>query len=252
MPYFQSGKANLYYSLEGLGQHIILLHGFTSSFEADWVETGWVKFLTRHKFEAMGLDFRGHGRSEKFYNWEDYTTPELGHDVINLMDHLDVYVTDVLGYSLGGGIALWLGIHYPDRIRRIVVGGVGDTSISPQHSEAIQNMRAALQQNSLQSVFNPAGRDFRRYIHMRGNDMQALSAYLDGPGWPGGLIATRTLNCPVLFVKAEEDPHMRETEKLKKTFPHAQWQEIPNADHYTVVRDPRFKDTVLEFLNEQT
>ncbi len=109
MPYFMSNSLKLYYEIHGHGSPIVLLHGFSSSFERNWMRLGWVELLTTHGFQVIGLDLRGHGHSDKPLRPELYTTDLMGQDVLNLLNHLALGPVDLFGFSMGGGIALHLG-----------------------------------------------------------------------------------------------------------------------------------------------
>ncbi|HET8607601.1 MAG TPA: alpha/beta fold hydrolase [Gaiellaceae bacterium] len=88
MPSFRSSGARLAYEDVGTGAPVVLLHGFTSSFERNWRERGWVEPLAGAGFRVLGLDARGHGASEKRHKPEWYDSPLLAADVVALLDRL--------------------------------------------------------------------------------------------------------------------------------------------------------------------
>src|SRR5437764_3063286 len=108
MPTFDSTGVSIRYEVHGEGRPIVLVHGFASSFERNWNNTGWVQFLTGHGYQVIGLDVRGHGSSEKLYRPEAYTTEQMSGDLLLLLDHLSIAQADLMGYSMGGGIVLRL------------------------------------------------------------------------------------------------------------------------------------------------
>ena len=68
MPTFQSDGVELAYLDEGVGDPILLIHGFASNATVNWVDTGWVRHLTRLGARVIAIDNRGHGASAKLYS----------------------------------------------------------------------------------------------------------------------------------------------------------------------------------------
>ena len=105
---------------------ILLIHGFASTHAVNWVFPLWVKFLTQAGRRVIAYDNRGHGRSEKLYNPDDYRFPLLAADARALLDQLGVERADVMGYSMGARIAAFLAATEPRRLRSIILGGLGN------------------------------------------------------------------------------------------------------------------------------
>ena len=82
MRYFNSNGVSIAYidvpPHEGEGDPILLIHGFASSHAVNWVNTLWVKTLTRAGYRAIAFDNRGHGQSEKLYDPEAYDSYKHG------------------------------------------------------------------------------------------------------------------------------------------------------------------------------
>ncbi|HEY5225813.1 MAG TPA: alpha/beta hydrolase, partial [Methylovirgula sp.] len=114
---------------EARGNPVLLIHGFGSTHAINWVLTQWVKTLTQAGRRVIAFDNRGHGRSEKLYNPEDYAIPLMAEDARNLLDHLDIKRADVIGYSMGARIATFLAEAHSDRLGRLVLGGTGENLI---------------------------------------------------------------------------------------------------------------------------
>ena len=108
MPRFLHGLIEIDYLDEGDGDPIVLVHGIASTKEVNWVLPGWVSTLVKAGRRAIALDNRGHGQSTKLYEPADYHTDKMVEDVCGLLDHLALPRADVLGYSMGRGLArLW-------------------------------------------------------------------------------------------------------------------------------------------------
>ena len=89
MPVFHHGSVELAYLDEGQGEPIVLVHGFASVKEVNWVQPGWVATLKGAGRRVIALDNRGHGQSSKLYDPADYHTTKMAGDVRALLDHLE-------------------------------------------------------------------------------------------------------------------------------------------------------------------
>ena len=76
-----NGDVEIAYLDEGAGEPIVLVHGFASIKEVNWVQPGWVSTLTRDGRRVIALDNRGHGQSTKLYDPADYHTDLMAGDV---------------------------------------------------------------------------------------------------------------------------------------------------------------------------
>src|SRR3954471_10522280 len=104
MPRFNHGPVEIAFLDEGQGDPIVLVHGFASTKEANWVNPGWATTLTRAGRRVVALDDRGHGQSSKLYDPAEYHTSRMADDVRALMDELELERADVMGYSMGARI----------------------------------------------------------------------------------------------------------------------------------------------------
>ncbi len=102
MPSFHNGDVEIAYLDEGEGDPIVLVHGFASSKNVNWVYPAWVSELKKNGRRVIALDNRGHGDSSKLYDSEKYYIGTMAGDVTALMDHLNIERADMMGYSLGG------------------------------------------------------------------------------------------------------------------------------------------------------
>src|SRR5690242_5461405 len=125
MPQFKHEGLDIAFLDEGEGEPIVLVHGFASNKEVNWVAPGWITTLTRAGRRAIALDNRGHGASGKLYDPAAYHSAIMAEDVRALLNHLGLPRADVMGYSMGARITALLVLAHPDRVRAAVLGGLG-------------------------------------------------------------------------------------------------------------------------------
>src|SRR5690348_15819977 len=122
---FHNGAVEIAYLDEGEGAPIVLVHGFASTKNVNWVYPTWVSELKKNGYRVIALDNRGYGESEKLYDSADYSIPIMAGDIVALMDHLDIAQANLMGYSLGGRMAAWLALYHRERLRSAILGGIG-------------------------------------------------------------------------------------------------------------------------------
>jgi pimeloyl-ACP methyl ester carboxylesterase len=142
------------------GEPILLIHGFASTHEVNWVFPQWVKTLTGAGRRVVAFDNRGHGRSEKFYDPSSYTLPKMAEDAHALLDHLHIEVADVMGYSMGARIAAFLAKTHSHRLRSIILGGLGQHLVG--RGGLPRNIAEAMEAPSLESLTDPMQRNCSR------------------------------------------------------------------------------------------
>ena len=105
---------------------VLCVHGFASSCRDNWVNTGWVRDLTRAGFRVLGVDQLGHGASDKPHDAAAYGMDALVGDLVTV---LDTYLLDTVryaGYSLGARVGWQLAVQAPEHVERAVLGGIPD------------------------------------------------------------------------------------------------------------------------------
>jgi pimeloyl-ACP methyl ester carboxylesterase len=105
---------------------VLLIHGFASSADDNWVQTGWVRALTKAGRRVVTVDCRGHGKSDKPHDPAAYGHDRMAADVEEVLRYANARTADVIGYSMGSFIALRLLERKPGRIRSAILGGVGE------------------------------------------------------------------------------------------------------------------------------
>jgi pimeloyl-ACP methyl ester carboxylesterase len=246
MPSFHNGSVEIAYLDEGEGDPIVLVHGFASSKNVNWVYPTWVSTLTKAGRRVIALDNRGHGESSKLYDPEDYHIGIMAGDVRALMDHLDIARADMMGYSMGGRITAYLGQRSPERLRSAVLGGIGMGLI--EGGGPGENVATALEANSLDDVTDPVGRTFRAFADQTRSDRRALAACLRGSRRLMTREEAAAISVPTLIAVGTTDDVAGSSHRLGEVIPGSQVLDIPNRDHMRAVGDRVYKDGVMEFL----
>src|ERR1700754_4591020 len=125
MPSFHNGDVEIAYLDEGEGDPILLVHGFASSKNVNWVYPTWVSELKKNGRRVIAFDNRGHGDSSKLYDSAAYEMGTMAGDISALMDHLRIERADARGYPRGSRRAAVLALREPQRLRSDILGGIG-------------------------------------------------------------------------------------------------------------------------------
>ena len=234
---------------EGEGAPIVLIHGFASNKEINWVGPGWMSTLTRAGRRAIALDDRGHGASSKLYDPAAYHSSLMAEDVRALLDHLGLQRADVFGYSMGARIAAYLALAHPDRVRSAVLGGLGIRLV--EGVGLPDTIADGLEAPSLADVADPTARLFRAFAEQTKSDLRALAACLRGSRQTLSRAEVGRIAAPVLVAVGSEDPIAGSPQELAALIPGARAFVVPGRDHMLAVGDKAFKSTVLDFLAQR-
>jgi pimeloyl-ACP methyl ester carboxylesterase len=249
MPSFSHDGVDIAFLDEGEGEPIVLVHGFASNKEVNWVAPGWVSTLMRAGRRVIALDNRGHGASTKLYDPAAYHTALIADDVRALIDHLGLPRADVMGYSMGARNTAFLAVAHPDHVRAVVLGGVGGNLIErPGLPESIAE---ALEAPSRDAVTDPTGHLFRAFAEQTRSDLRALAACLRGSRQPLQRADLARINVPALVAAGTKDTVAGSAADLAALIPGAEALAIPDRDHMLAVGDKVFKAAVVKFLAER-
>lgn len=249
MPSFHNGSVEIAYLDEGEGDPIVLVHGFASTKNVNWVYPGWVSVLVKAGRRVIALDNRGHGESAKLYDPELYHIGTMAGDVRALMDHLEIARADMMGYSMGGRITAYLGQRDPQRLRAAILGGIGMGLI--EGGGPGENVAAALEADSLDDVTDPVGRTFRAFADQTRSDRRALAACLRGSRRLMTREEAAAIRVPVLIAVGTTDDVAGSASALGAIIPGSEVLDIPNRDHMRAVGDKVYKEGVLKFLSRR-
>ncbi|MCK5412103.1 MAG: alpha/beta hydrolase [Gemmatimonadota bacterium] len=256
--FFDADGVGIRYVDVGEGDPVILLHGFALDVEMNWASTGLLESLPG-EFRLIALDLRGHGRSDKPGESDGYG-PEFVNDVLRLMDHVGIAQAYVVGYSMGGRIALKLVTEHPDRVRAAVLGGSGWAPPGTPPPAEIRGWIPGLQavvegEGSVTEVLWQPGwpeppLEWRAALDA--NDAGALAAVLLSlEGLSVAEAALRDSPVPILAVVGEDDFARPDVDALAAVRPDVTVVLLPGSNHATALVDPGLEQAVLSFLRAQ-
>jgi pimeloyl-ACP methyl ester carboxylesterase len=243
---FNSGQVEIAFIDEGEGEPIVLVHGFASNKQVNWVHPGWVAVLVQAGRRPIALDIRGHGASTKLYDPALYDTALMADDVRALLDHLKIDRADVMGYSMGARITAFLSLARPQRVRAAILGGLGSRLV--EGVGLPESIAVALEAPSVDDVTDPQGRMFRIFADQTRSDRRALAACIRGTRQALSREEAARIAVPMLIAVGTKDQVAGSAHTLAALVPGARAVDIPNRDHMLAVGDRAFKAAVLEFL----
>jgi len=249
MPSFRNGEVEIAYLDEGEGEPIVLVHGFASNKEVNWVHPGWVATLTLAGRRAIALDNRGHGASSKLYDPSSYHSATMAEDVGALLDHLKIERADVMGYSMGARITAFLAVNQPARMRSSILGGLGIRLV--EGVGLPESIAEALEAPSQSDVQDPTGRLFRIFAEQTKSDLRALAACIRGSRQTLSRAEVAGIRMPVLVAVGTTDQVAGNAHELAALIPGARALDIPGRDHMLAVGDKVYKAGVIDFLNQR-
>ena len=214
---FDSAGVKIYDTVQATGEPVILIHGLYASGQINWGAPGIIADLAQH-YQVIALDCRGHGQSDKPIGEGDYGI-KMVDDVVRLMDHLHLPSANIVGYSMGGMIALKLAATHPERVHSAILGGMGWMK----------------EGSPLQRVWDNMGgrKDVARNSAALVHGFSEFAVTAD---------EVKALKMPIQVVVGDRDPCRRMyVEPLLEIRPDIQEHVIPNAGHLLCVMKPEFK-----------
>lgn len=209
-PLAAGGGAQLSFLRAGEGEPVLLLHGFASDANDDWVETGWFDALMAAGLDVVAPDLRGHGQSVKSRDPVDYRLDAFAADMAALCDHCWADRRfSLIGYSMGAHVAMSVALASVDRVARLVLGGMGDriaatVGLAPEFADALDNTQESLSGNR-RELPSYAVR-FRQHAESRPfNDIGVLAACLRGQSGGFDLDRLAAVTCSTLVIVGDQD-----------------------------------------------
>lgn len=235
-----ASRGGLYHESVGEGPAVVVLHGFA----ARWRPAQWQALLdslgSTHRI--IGVDVRGFGRSARPHDPEDYGE-ELAHDVVRVLDDAGVQRATVIGYSMGGIIALKAAALHPERIEHVVLIGQGWTPI--EDLEAMAASGQAMAATDTTTLPPDQRRGFRE------NDVEAVAAMVSTyPALAVDSIALRAIPASLTIIIGSEDPRLARATSLVEARPDARLFVLQGRTHGSVIGDPAYASLLRRRLQD--
>jgi pimeloyl-ACP methyl ester carboxylesterase len=228
---------------------IVLHHGFVADADANWVLPGVVDALVAAGRQVIAPDARGHGKSEKPHDPSFYGEQRMARDLACLLDLSGLSQIDLVGYSMGAIVCLIFSSD-DERVRRLVVGGVGSGVIEcggvDRRAVSNESIVEALEVEDASTLGQPAARAFRALADTLGADREALLA--QAASVYRGQIALDRISAPTLVLAGDQDPLAVRPQVLAEALPDATLQIIP-GNHMAAVADAGFTQSIVDFLS---
>jgi pimeloyl-ACP methyl ester carboxylesterase len=250
-----------YYEIHGEGEPLLLLHGGLGSID---MFAPIMPMLTEHR-QVIGVDLHGHGRTE--LGERPIRISDMGRDLALLVEQLGHKQVDVMGYSMGGGVAAQMAVQNPERVRRLVMvsAPAAKDGFHPEIVEQMHQIDAGMAEAmhdtpmyQSYAAVAPRVEDFPRLLDAMGEMMRRPDIYE---------IEVEALTMPVMLVYGDSDmfrlEHIVEFYKrLGGGQRDAGWMRehmvqnrlaiLPGRTHYELFMAPELVPTVLPFLNGES
>jgi len=249
MQSFKSDGVEIAYVDEGEGDPILLIHGFAFNVATNWRDAHWLQTLTAASRRAIAYDNRGHGKSDKLYDPSRYGAPMMAEDARRLLDHLAIGRADVMGYSMGARIAVFLALAHPERVRSLILAGTGINLVRGMVGTG--PLARALEAPRIEDVTNDTARSFRAFAELTKSDLRALAACMRGPREKITPELLAGIHVPALVAVGTEDVIGGSGPELAALIPGAKLLNIEGRDHMKAVGDASLKHGVLDFLTQR-
>src|SRR3989442_11057982 len=249
---------NYYYAVYGTGEPLLLLHGGLGQIEM------FGPNLTQlaQSRQVIGVDLQGHGRTA--LGDRELSLVDMGNDMAGVLKKLGYDKVDVLGYSMGGGVALQFAAQHPEMVRRLVLVSTPYAQdgfypeMLPQQAALSAAMAEQMKETPIYKSYvaiAPHPEEFARLLDQMG-------AYMRKPyDWSADF---KKLTMPVMLIYGDSDMFRPEHEVkfyqlLGGGLKDAGWQRehmsrnrlaiLPNLTHYEMGLAPQMVDAALPFLN---
>ena len=252
---------NYYYAVYGKGEPLLLLHGGLGSID---MFAPILPKLAENR-TVIGVDLQGHGRTA--LGDRPFSLEAIGDDMADIVKALGYRQVDVMGYSLGGGVAFRMAVQHPETVRRLVLVSTGYAAdgfydeMRPQQAQVSAAAAEFMKDTPMYKSYvaeAPHPEDFPKLLDALGNFMrQDYDFSADVP----------KLKMPVMLAYGDSDMYKPEHEikfyqMLGGGLKDAGWMRenlsqnrlaiLPNRTHYDVFFAPELTAAALPFLNGET
>ncbi len=242
----------MYYEVHGSGEPVVLLHGAFMTITSNW--EGWISELSKTR-KVIAVEMQGHGRTADIPR--GLNDENNADDVAALLEYLKIPRADLIGYSMGGGVAMQVAVRHPDKVRRAVIisSTFSSDGMVPGAADAIAGITAeAFEGSPIESEYkrlSPTPDSFAKFVRRVVSDPRDLTAD-----------QLRSTTAPMFFIHGDADgillQHVAEMFRLKGGETHGDMGPrtasrlaiLPNTTHVTLMeRMANIVPMVNDFLD---
>jgi pimeloyl-ACP methyl ester carboxylesterase len=254
VPKLNIGQGEVHFEVHGEGRPVVLLHGGTVSFKYNYADLGWIKVLNDAGMQVIGLDFRGHGQSDKPHDPAQYGTAKLASDVIALLDHLALERAALVAYSIGTAVAIHLLNTARERFDSAALVATGDGLIGyPPHTfdRILPSLALVLERTEYPQDLPKHLAAYWNFITSTAGDKRALLAFSQARYPSLTPQEAEQVSNAVLVVSGEDDLVLGTGPRLARALCRGEYLQIPGADHFSLAADRSVMAAVAHFLKQQ-
>ena len=251
----------LYSKIEGTGKPLVILHGFLGMSD-NWKTLG-TQFAAEG-YEVHMLDLRNHGRS---FHSEVFTYDAMVEDLFDYCVANNFDAIDIIGHSMGGKVAMFFAVKYPEKVNKLIVADIGPKYYKPHHQEILAGLNAidfskkpersdvddilknhigdfGTRQFLMKSLYwvEPGQLAFRFNLAVFNNEIEEIGE---------ALTDDMVFEKPTLFLKGEDSNYIKidDFETIKHHFPKAEIEMVSKAGHWLHAENPtEFFQKTMQFL----
>lgn len=270
MPFLKANGVRYHFHVEGEGEPLLLLHGFTGCSE-NW--SSQVDAFTR-RYQLIRIDLLGHGKSEAPQDADRYQMEESAEDIATLINGITTPPVHLLGYSMGGRLALFVALARPALVKSLILEsaspGLKTEAERQERRKKDSELALAIERDGIpsfvdqweqlplfasQSSLPPEARRTLREQRLH-NSATGLANSLRGMGTgrqPSLWGRLPELDVPLLVLVGEFDLKFRRIAgELVRLVPRAQLHVVPGAGHIIHMENPGFFEaSVMSFINRE-
>jgi len=227
----------------GEGRPVVLIHGYFSNAEVNWLRYGHAATIAARGFRVIMPDLRGHGNSATPHDAAAYPPDALMRDGLALVEHLDLTDYDLGGYSLGARTVVRM-LASGARPRRVVLSGMGLTGVIETAGRGgyfrhvlthLGSFERGTTEWMTEAFLKTTKGDPVALLHI-------LDTFVDTP-----IEVLRTIAQPTLVVSGDEDDDNGSASALAETLPHGTFRAVP-GNHMSAVTRPELGQAIADFL----
>jgi pimeloyl-ACP methyl ester carboxylesterase len=257
MPVANVNGININYETAGQGEPLVMIMGLGGPLSS-WKYN--IPFLKKY-FQVVYFDNRGIGKSDKPEG--PYSARMMAEDTIGLMDHLGIKKANILGFSMGGGIALEIALNYPERMTKLILnstsacldennGGtpeVLDAFKLPLRQASVRGLSLSLNDPLKRMIYIPVVK--MQSLFLKESDLTGLRGQADSVKSYNYVDRLPTIKIPTLVIVGTKDRNVKtsSSETIAKNIPNARLVKIEGGSHLICAEmSNRFNREVLHFL----